>query len=159
MRETEVFTTDRRVLHAYDVGPTARSDELVVLWHHGTPNVGAPPEPLFEAARSLGIRWIGYDRPSYGGSTPHPGATVAAAAADARQIADQLDIGRFVVFWPLWWRTTRPGLRRPASGPRACSCQRLLPRALAGPRTRLLCRNVRRQYPRIASCCSGASRA
>jgi pimeloyl-ACP methyl ester carboxylesterase len=115
MRETEVFTTDRRVLHAYDVGPTARSDELVVLWHHGTPNVGAPPEPLFEAARSLGIRWIGYDRPSYGGSTPHPGATVAAAAADARQIADQLGIGRFVVFG------------HSGGGPRALACGALLP--------------------------------
>ena len=115
MRETEVLTTDGRVLHAYDVGPTGRSDELVVLWHHGTPNVGAPPEPLFEAARSLGIRWMGYDRPSYGGSTPHPGATVAAAAADARQIADQLGIGRFAVFG------------HSGGGPRALACGALLP--------------------------------
>ena len=115
MRETEVPTTDGRVLHAYDVGPTERSDELVVLWHHGTPNVGAPPEPLFEAARSLGIRWMGYDRPSYGGSTPHPGATVAAAAADARQIADQLGIGRFAVFG------------HSGGGPRALACGALLP--------------------------------
>jgi pimeloyl-ACP methyl ester carboxylesterase len=80
MIEIDFLTADGRSLHAYDVGSTGHTDELVVLWHHGTPNTGAPPEPLFEAARSLGIRWISYDRPGYGGSTPHPGATVAAAA-------------------------------------------------------------------------------
>jgi pimeloyl-ACP methyl ester carboxylesterase len=114
MREVDVGTDDGRALHAYDVGPTGRSDELVVLWHHGTPNTGAPPEPLFEAARSLGIRWIGYDRPSYGGSTPHPGATVASAADDARQVADQLGVGRFAVFG------------HSGGGPRALACGALL---------------------------------
>ena len=64
MREVDLSTTAGRVLHAYDVGPTGSSDELVVLWHGGTPNTGAPPEPLFEIACSLGLRWIGYDRPS-----------------------------------------------------------------------------------------------
>ena len=115
MRERDVLTTDGRVLHTYDLGPAERSDELVVLWQHGTPNTGAPPEPLFEAARSLGIRWIGYDRPSYGGSTPHPDATIATAAADARQIADQLGIGRFTVFG------------HSGGGPRALACGALIP--------------------------------
>ena len=115
MREVDVLTADGRVLHAYDVGPTERSDELVVLWQHGTPNIGAPPEPLFEPARSLGIRWIGYDRPSYRGSTPHPDATVATAAADALRIADQLGIGRFTVFG------------HSGGGPRALACGALLP--------------------------------
>jgi pimeloyl-ACP methyl ester carboxylesterase len=115
MRERDVLTTDGRVLHTYDLGPAERSDELVVLWQHGTPNTGAPPEPLFEAARPLGIRWIGYDRPSYGGSTPHPDATIATAAADARQIADQLGIGRFTVFG------------HSGGGPRALACGALIP--------------------------------
>ena len=115
MRERDVLTADGRVLHTYDVGPTERSDELVVLWQHGTPNTGAPPEPLFEAARPLGIRWIGYDRPSYGGSTPHPDATIATAAADARQIADQLGIGRFTVFG------------HSGGGARALACGALIP--------------------------------
>lgn len=114
MREVDVLTAEGRSLHAYDVGSTGQQDELVVMWHHGTPNTGAPPEPLFEAARSLGIRWIGYDRPSYGGSTPHPGATVAAAASDAGQIADQLGIGRFAVFG------------HSGGGPRALACAALL---------------------------------
>ena len=98
MREVDITTTDGRVLHAYDVGLTSRSDELVVLWHGGTPNTGAPPEPLFEVARSLGMRWIGYDRPSYGGSSPHRGATVASAADDAAQVADLLGVELFAVF-------------------------------------------------------------
>jgi pimeloyl-ACP methyl ester carboxylesterase len=115
MRDVDVLTADGRVLHTYDIGPTERTDELVVLWQHGTPNTGAPPEPLFEPARSLGIRWIGYDRPSYGGSTPHPDATVATAADDARQIADQLSIGRFTVFG------------HSGGGPRALACGALLP--------------------------------
>ncbi|HTF40782.1 MAG TPA: alpha/beta hydrolase [Propionibacteriaceae bacterium] len=115
MRELDVLTADGRVLHTYDLGPTERSDELVLLWQHGTPNTGAPPEPLFEAARPLGIRWIGYDRPSYGGSTPHPDATIATAAADARQIADQLGIGRFTVFG------------HSGGGPRALACGALIP--------------------------------
>jgi pimeloyl-ACP methyl ester carboxylesterase len=114
MREVDLSTTDGRVLHAYDVGPTGSSDELVVLWHGGTPNTGAPPEPLFEVARSLRLRWIGYDRPSYGASSPHRGATVASAAADAAQVADDLGIARFGVFGSS------------GGGPRALACAALL---------------------------------
>jgi len=115
MREVDLTTTDGRVLHAYDVGLTSRSDELVVLWHGGTPNTGAPPEPLFQVARSLGMRWIGYDRPSYGGSSPHRGATVASAADDAAQVADLLGVELFAVFG------------HSGGGPRALACAALLP--------------------------------
>jgi pimeloyl-ACP methyl ester carboxylesterase len=115
MHEIDALTADGRMLHGYDVGPVGRPDELVVLWHHGTPNTGSPPEPLFEAARALGIRWIGYDRPSYGGSTPHPGATVATAADDVRRIADRLGVGRFAVFG------------HSGGGTRALACGALLP--------------------------------
>jgi pimeloyl-ACP methyl ester carboxylesterase len=115
MREVDVFTDDGRVLHAYDVGPTGRLDELVVLWHHGTPNIGAPPEPLFKPARTLGIRWIAYDRPGYGGSTPHRNATIASAATDAGQVADQLGIERFAAFG------------HSGGGARALDCGALLP--------------------------------
>ncbi len=158
MREVDVRTDDGRVLHAYDMGPTGRSDELVVLWHHGTPNTGSPPEPLFDAARALGIRWIGYDRPSYGGSSPHPDATVASAAADARQVADQLGINRFAVFG------------HSGGGPRALACAALLadrvhcgrhylrPSAVAGRRTRLFRGDVSWQCSRTAGRCSGSSR-
>ena len=85
------------------------------MWHGGTPNTGAPPEPLFEVARSLDIRWIGYDRPGYGGSGAHRGATVASAAADASWVADHLGIGRFAV------------IGHSGGGPRALACAALLP--------------------------------
>jgi len=43
-------------LHAYDTGAYDAEGRLAVFWHHGTPNVGTPPEPLFAAAARLGIR-------------------------------------------------------------------------------------------------------
>jgi hypothetical protein len=36
------------------------------------------------------MRWVSYDRPGYGGSTPHPGRDVASAAADVASVADAL---------------------------------------------------------------------
>lgn len=114
MQEFDVEGDDGRILHGYDVGPTGREDELVLLWHHGTPNIGAPPEPLFGAAEALGIRWIGYDRPGYGGSTPSPGATVASAADDAARVADHIGLDRFAVFG------------HSGGGPRAMACGALL---------------------------------
>ena len=43
--ETDVELPDGRTVHVYD---TAGEDgRLAVLWHHGTPNLGPPPEPLF----------------------------------------------------------------------------------------------------------------
>ena len=81
-----------RSLHAYDAVADGADARLAVFWHHGTPNLGAPPEPLLPAAAELGIRWVSYDRPGYGGSTPHPGHDVASAAADVASVADALGI-------------------------------------------------------------------
>jgi hypothetical protein len=53
--ELDVTAPDGRTLHSYDTGG---DDLLAVVWHHGTPNIGAPPEPLFAAADRLGIRWV-----------------------------------------------------------------------------------------------------
>src|SRR5829696_6437287 len=44
-----------RTLHVYDTGTGDAGDRLAVFWHQGTPNIGAPPEPLFAAAEDLGI--------------------------------------------------------------------------------------------------------
>ena len=95
--ETDLELDDGRTLHVYDADPGGAGDRLAVLWHHGTPNLGPPPEPLLPAAARLGIRWLSYDRPGYGGSTPHPGRDVASAAADVASVADALGIGRFAV--------------------------------------------------------------
>ncbi len=104
---------DGRALRAYDV--PGDDPRLTVFWHHGTPNVGTPPEPLLPVSAELGIRWVSYDRPGYGGSTPHPGRDVASAAADVAAIADALDIDRFAV------------LGHSGGAPHALACAALLP--------------------------------
>lgn len=92
----DVDTGDGRVVRAHDAAP-GRDDLLPVLWHHGTPGLGNPPAPLAGAARRLGVRWIGVDRPGYGGSTARPGRSVADVADDAAVVADALGLGAFAV--------------------------------------------------------------
>lgn len=94
LTEFDIPAGDERMLHVYDWG----SGNLVVMWHHGTPNIGVPPRPLFAAAERLGIRFISYDRPGYGGSTPLLGRDMASAAADAATVADALSVADFAVF-------------------------------------------------------------
>jgi pimeloyl-ACP methyl ester carboxylesterase len=95
--EAEVELSDGRTLHYYDTREDQSDARVAVFWHHGTPNVGSPPEPLFPAAAQNGLRWVSYDRPAYGGSTANPGRDVASAAADVSAIADALSISRFAV--------------------------------------------------------------
>ena len=95
MIETDLELGDGRTLHVYDTGDAY--GRLAVFWHHGTPNIGTPPEPLFAAAEDLGIRWVSYDRPGYGGSTPDPGRNLASAAAGVSAVADRLGIDRFAL--------------------------------------------------------------
>ncbi|MFF7976046.1 alpha/beta fold hydrolase [Streptomyces sp. NPDC007905] len=94
--ESDLELPDGRRLHVYDTG-AGGSGALPVFWHHGTPNVGMPPRPLFPVSARLGIRWVSYDRPGYGGSTPLIGRSVASAASDVGRVADALGIGRFAV--------------------------------------------------------------
>jgi pimeloyl-ACP methyl ester carboxylesterase len=118
VRELDLEMPDGRTLHVYDTGDgggaDGRADGLVVVWHHGTPNVGAPPEPLFPTSDRLGIRWVGYDRPGYGGSTRRLGRDVASAAADAGAIVDALGVDRFAV------------MGHSGGGPHALACAALL---------------------------------
>ena len=112
-----------RVLRAYDTRPNGGADDgswapgsaVAVFWLHGSPNVGSPPLPLFQAAEANGMRWVSYDRPGYGGSDPMDGRVVASAAADVAAVADALGIDRFAV------------LGHSGSGPAALACTALLP--------------------------------
>ncbi len=113
--ETDFEFSDGRTLHLYDTGVNEDGTRLAVFWHHGTPNTGAPPEPLFPAAARLGIRWVSYDRPAYGRSTPRPGRDVASAADDVSRIADALGIGEFAV------------MGHSGGGTHALACGALLP--------------------------------
>ena len=103
------------MLHVYDTGTGDAAAGFAVFWHHGTPNPGAPPEPLFAVAAERGIRWVSYDRPGYGGSTPQPGRDVASAAADVASIANALGIDRFAV------------MGHSGGGPHALACAAVLP--------------------------------
>jgi pimeloyl-ACP methyl ester carboxylesterase len=107
VKESDLLAADGRTLHAYDT----EQGDLVVFWHHGTPNIGLPPEPLFEP----GLRWVSYDRPRYGGSSAHPGRDIASSAADVEAVADALGIGSFVL------------LGHSGGGAHALACAALLP--------------------------------
>ncbi len=97
VNQRDLRLSDGRRLHIYDTGADIDGARLAIFWHHGTPNLGEPPEPLLPAAAPRGIRWVSYDRPGYGGSTAHPGRDLASAAADVSAIADALGIARFAV--------------------------------------------------------------
>jgi len=118
--ETDLQLGDGRTLHAYDAGGEDGDGRLAVFWHHGSLNVGAPPEPLFPAAEDLGIRWVSYDRPGYGGSTPIPDRGVATAAGYASVVADALGIDRFAV------------IGYSHGGSHALACAALLPERVLG---------------------------
>jgi len=120
MTETDLELGDGRILHVYDTGADDGDGWLAAFWHHGTPNIGAPPEPLFPAADRLGIRWMSYDRPGYGGSTPRPDRNMASAAADVSSIADALGIDRFAV------------MGHSSGGSHALACGALLPERVLG---------------------------
>jgi pimeloyl-ACP methyl ester carboxylesterase len=113
--ERDLSLGDGATLHSYDTG----SGDLAVFWHHGSPNIGAPPVPLFEAATRLGIRWVSYDRPGYGGSSPRPGRDIASAAELVSRVADELGIERF------------GAMGHSGGGPHALACGALLPDRVA----------------------------
>jgi pimeloyl-ACP methyl ester carboxylesterase len=110
--ETDLDLGDGRTLHVYDTGGDGR---LTVVWHHGTPNIGTPPAPLFPVSDRLGIRWVSYDRPGYGGSTPAPDRDIASAAAYTGSVADALGVDRFAV------------MGHSGGGSHALACGALLP--------------------------------
>lgn len=117
--ERDLVLEDGRRLHVYDTGPRDEADALTVFWLHGTPNLGAPPAPLFADAERLRLRWLSYDRPGYGGSTAHSGRRVAAAADDVARIADAWQVERFAV------------MALSGGGPHALACAARLPGRVA----------------------------
>lgn len=110
----DVRLADGRTLRGYDMGRGVADDAFTVLWHHGSPQTGAPLAPLVSAAAARGIRLLSYARPSYGGSSPHLGRTVASAAADVAQLVDALGVERFAV------------MGASGGGPHALACAALL---------------------------------
>jgi pimeloyl-ACP methyl ester carboxylesterase len=111
---TDLRLSDGRVLRAYDAGSARGADAPALLWHHGSPQTGAPLAPLVAAAARRGVRLVSYARPSYGGSSPRRGRDVASAADDVAQVADALGLARFAV------------MGASGGGPHALACAALL---------------------------------
>jgi pimeloyl-ACP methyl ester carboxylesterase len=105
-------SVDGRTLAVVEAGD--ESGPAVVV-SHGTPGSGLLWRELIEDAEARRMRLIGYDRPGYGGSDPHPGRNVADAAGDVAAIADALGIERLAV---------EGGS---GGGPHALACAALLP--------------------------------
>jgi pimeloyl-ACP methyl ester carboxylesterase len=103
---------DRGVLAVLEAGDP---NGPAVVVHHGTPGSSLLWRGLVEDAEARGVRLLGYDRPGYGGSDPHPGRRVADAAGDVTAIADALGIERLAV---------EGGS---GGGPHALACAALLP--------------------------------
>ncbi|MFI6079397.1 alpha/beta fold hydrolase [Streptomyces sp. NPDC051217] len=118
--EQDVKLSDGRTLRTYDSGEGVDGRGPTVVWHHGSPQTGAPLEPLLTAAAARGVRLVSYGRPSYGGSSPQPGRNVAAAADDVARIADALGVGPFAV------------MGASGGGPHALACAALLPDRVTG---------------------------
>lgn len=83
-----------RTLTVEDTGPP---DGFPVLVHSGGGCRHLEPSGVREAHRQ-GLRLISYDRPSYGGSTPRPGRSVADCKPDVEAVLDHLGISRFAVW-------------------------------------------------------------
>jgi pimeloyl-ACP methyl ester carboxylesterase len=73
-------------------------DGKPILVHSGLPMSRRLYGGWIADAEKKGIRLIGYDRPGYGGSTAHPGYTVASGAQDVRAIAEALGHDRLGIW-------------------------------------------------------------
>ena len=90
-------------------------DGIPLIFHHGSPGAAVPFRAFDRAAAERGIRLVTYSRPGFGGSSRHPGRTIASCAADVAALADHLDADQFVT---VGWS---------GGGPHAIACAALLP--------------------------------
>jgi pimeloyl-ACP methyl ester carboxylesterase len=94
MIREHAVSVDGRTLAVLDA---SAEDGPAVFACHGTPGSALLWRGAVEDVESRGMRLVSYDRPGYGGSDPHPGRNVAAAAGDIAAIADALGIECFAV--------------------------------------------------------------
>jgi pimeloyl-ACP methyl ester carboxylesterase len=106
-----INSPDGRIIEVTVDGPAAG---LPLVVHHGTPGAAVAFRPMVDAAARRGLRTVHYSRPGYGTSTPHPGRTVADAAADTAAVLDALGADRFVT------------LGYSGGGPHALACAAVL---------------------------------
>lgn len=87
---------DGRTLDVHD-NTEGTAAPVTVIWHHGSPQTGAPLEPHLRAAAARGIRWISFARAGYGETSALPDRSVADAATDVERLANALGLRRFAV--------------------------------------------------------------
>jgi pimeloyl-ACP methyl ester carboxylesterase len=104
-------TPDGRTLRYVEAG---NPDGPVLLGQHGTPGSGRLFRSEIEGSERLAARLVAYSRPGYDGSAPHPGRSVADAAADVAALLDALGVERFATYG---WS---------GGGPHALACAALL---------------------------------
>ena len=99
MAKKQILTlSEGRALEYWDVRTGGDDSTLTVFYHHGSPNIGEPPTPLFEVSAQLGIGWVAHSRPGYGDSTRAEGRSIVSVARDVEELADALGVRRFAVF-------------------------------------------------------------
>jgi pimeloyl-ACP methyl ester carboxylesterase len=111
MTTHQVTAPDGRTLAVLEAGAP---EGPAIVAHHGSPGAGILFRTELESAERRGLRLIAYDRPGFGGSSPHEGRRVVDAAADVAAILDALGIERFATYG------TSGG------GPHALACATLL---------------------------------
>jgi len=92
----QLTVADDRTLEVHD-STNGVEAPLTVIWHHGSPQTGAPLGPHLRSASARDIRWISFARAGYGATSALANRSVADGAADVEQIADALGLGRFAV--------------------------------------------------------------
>ena len=89
----ELGLRDGRVLEVQVSGPAGG---VPLVWHHGTPGCAYQSEARQRSSAERGLRLVSYSRAGAGGSTRHPGRSVADVAADIAAILDHLGADRCI---------------------------------------------------------------
>ncbi len=105
----------RRLEYLRSADGERQRGSTALIVHAGTPNAAAGWSRLAAAAERNGLDLIGYSRPGYGQSDPHPGRRIADAAGDTAALLDALGIDQFV------------SLGISGGGPHVLACAALLP--------------------------------
>ena len=94
MADSQLTLPDGRTLSYIDIGDP---DGPCVMHFHGAPSSRLVLDVYDDEFTEQGLRVVAPDRPSYGGSSPQPGRTMAAWPADVDALADALGIDEFAV--------------------------------------------------------------
>lgn len=116
-----------------------------VLYFHGWPGAGIEVAFAHAAARRLGVRLLGLDRPGMGGSDPQPERTLLDWPTDVAALADALGLERFAV------------LGCSGGGPFAVACAYALPERVHS--LGLLCPMGPLELPEVAAALKPLHRA